>query len=521
MRAAIAVLVTFAEFLVGRSPVPVELEPSISLWHDSVFCATAGPTLATPPGHVPPPPPAGPAPCPAAHNITADTRIVGQDLGSLTNSSWSSSPSQGFNDCAAACCANSKCAGITYEQDNEGDGWHHCGAHQPCCWLKSGTIGPWTVRPASNQAKSAIIRDAPSAAGGGPTCSSTVYPSGPTCASAWAASSDSFSSAARQVAGAPSATLNTTTTLLRAPAPAKYAASSPWAGKPIGLQLLVKTVRYSDFPGAIEYTSRIQLAGCAPTHVCDLAEVDWLLPVDPAVQVTLFSQSGSSAAPTDFAPNTPANFVVGCHDQTTPNGGRPSNRQMPAFNLQIGDTGGLVWMIGWSGNWQQDIWRNESGIRIRIASATSSATNAHFCTQMDPGDSYRLARVVALPWNASAGIDKGQADSAAGYNVLRRFLRRHKVPLSDSGQPAGAIFSANNFDRWSVKNQDDNLFLIDQAKRVGLEACQSICTLLCLLHLNPARLTAFVQPSLLFCLLYCLFSARPALIPAVLGFITA
>ena len=475
---AVASATTCILQLVGSSPLPATLEPSISLWHDGVFCATASATLATPPGHGVPP-----GPCPAPHNITTGMRIVGQDLldGSLTNSSWSSNPSQGFQDCVAACCANSQCAGITYEQNNEGDGWHHCAANQPCCWLKTGTAGPWTVRPASNQAKSAIIRDVSSAAGAGLDCASTVYSSGPTCASAWAASSDSFVSSARQVAGAPAATVNRTTTILRAPAPAKYAASSPWAGHPIGLQLLVDTFRYSDFPGSVEYVSRIQLAGSVSTHVCDLAEVDWLLPVDPGVQVTLFSQSGSSATPTDFAPNTPANFSVGCHDKTTPNGGRPSNRQMPAFNLQIGDTGGLVWMIGWTGNWQQDIWRNLSGIRIRIASATSSSTNARFCTQMDPGDSYRLARVVALPWNATLPVaDSGaHADGAAGYNVLRRFLRRHKVPLSDADrQPAGAIFSANNFDRWTVKNQEDNIFLIDQIKSVNLEACKYLSSLL-------------------------------------------
>ena len=40
--------------LVGSFPLPT-LKPSISLWHDGVFCATAGPTLATPPGHGAPP----------------------------------------------------------------------------------------------------------------------------------------------------------------------------------------------------------------------------------------------------------------------------------------------------------------------------------------------------------------------------------------------------------------------------------------------------------------------------------
>ena len=84
---------------------------------------------------------------------------------------------------------------------------------------------------------------------------------------------------------------------------------------------------------------------------------------------------------------------------------------------------------------------------------------------MEPGEAYRLARVVALPWTASPGPDGG-----AGYNVLRRFLRRHKVPLHADGLPAGVIFSANNYDRWGIKNETDNKFLIDATKAVGLEA---------------------------------------------------
>jgi hypothetical protein len=54
----------------------------------------------------------------------------------------------------------------------------------------------------------------------------------------------------------------------------------------------------------------------------------------------------------------------GTHVHSTPSGGRPSYLAMPAFNLQFNraarddggvDATGLVWMIGWSGNWQVSI----------------------------------------------------------------------------------------------------------------------------------------------------------------------
>eukprot|EP01045_Picozoa_sp_COSAG04_P000684 COSAG04_NODE_18_length_39571_cov_50.788128_14_plen_221_part_00 len=113
------------------------------------------------------------------------------------------------------------------------------------------------------------------------------------CPRPWAASvGDSFVRGARAVAGAPAArVINTTTTLLRADAPA--VCGSHTACMPVGLQLLLTTHRYSDFPGAIESVARLQLAGVHRSRVCDLADADWVLPVAADVDVTLFSQNGS------------------------------------------------------------------------------------------------------------------------------------------------------------------------------------------------------------------------------------
>ena len=179
---------------------------------------------------------------------------------------------------------------MTYEQANEGDGWGHCPPDQPCCWLKAGTAKPWAVRPASNGAKSAVVRPVLSAGVYGAFCTTKVHTSGPRCKTAWNATSDEFTAPARPMTMESDATtITTTTTILRAPGSVVGA-----DGRAVGLQLLVEARRYSDFPGSLEYASRIQLAGALPTHVCDLADVDWLLPVDPAEEVVLFSQSGSS-----------------------------------------------------------------------------------------------------------------------------------------------------------------------------------------------------------------------------------
>lgn len=264
----------------------------------------------------------------------------------------------------------------------------------------------------------------------------------------WTRADDSFARPARSVNGSGDAVLTTNTTLFRA-------AASP------GLQLLVVTRSYSDFPGAFDVSARVQLAGVNASLVCDLAEADWLIPLPPGAAPTLYHQFGSNNSAADFGPKPPVSLAVGAAFQTTPQGGRSSNFEFPAFVLALPGGGGLAWMVGWSGNWEQNVTRDGAAVRVRIASATSSATGARFCAAMQPGEAFRLARVAALPW---AG-----PDPRAGYNALRRFLRRHVAPLGPDRQPAGLLLSANTFDRFSPRNESSNLFVLPLMKNVSLD----------------------------------------------------
>jgi hypothetical protein len=122
------------------------------------------------PGTPPPPP----APCPAPQNITVNAGINGQDLRgctnakplntsidptgcSLTRPGWAANATLGFEECAAACCKNLRCVGMMYQQVSQWDGFGHCRAGAPCCWLKA-AAGPWDPRPPAEGAKTAVMR---------------------------------------------------------------------------------------------------------------------------------------------------------------------------------------------------------------------------------------------------------------------------------------------------------------------------------------------------------------------------
>ena len=264
----------------------------------------------------------------------------------------------------------------------------------------------------------------------------------------------------------------------------------------------------------------MQLAGTVAAEVCELAELDLVVPIPAGAQVHLHSQAGSSCSPDDFSPNPAWPMEVGGkHIHSTPNGGRSSNLAMPVFGITWTGPGravpeaepggssdadssdsstgatteasGLVWMIGWSGNWEQNISRSASGVRIRISTAQSSATGAQFCAAIRPGESFRLGSIAMIPFTTATAANATDVADAGnhGYNRLRGFLRRHVVPLQHIGtparppgppgscggstqqQPAGLMLSANNFDRWPApKNESQNLWLINLTDAAGLDA---------------------------------------------------
>ena len=274
---------------------------------------------------------------------------------------------------------------------------------------------------------------------------------------AWPCDSDSFTQAARAANGSAAASVNTTMALCQ--------------HEQADLQLLRTIRRFSDFPGAVDVEATLQQAGSAATahRVCDLAELDWRLPLQRGTFAVLRGHIGGNDSAIDFSPvsivlgNNTTNGSAQAHASFTSVGGLPSGAHMPVFSLSLpgAGAGGFVWSLGWSGNWMQTFSVSGDTLRIRIASGVSSSTGARFCPVMRPGESFPLARVLLLPW----------ATATEEHNVLRQFLRRHVVPLDTDGRPAGLLLSANDFDRFNGRRDArTNLWLASEAARSGLDA---------------------------------------------------
>eukprot|EP01045_Picozoa_sp_COSAG04_P000683 COSAG04_NODE_18_length_39571_cov_50.788128_13_plen_222_part_00 len=206
-------------------------------------------------------------------------------------------------------------------------------------------------------------------------------------------------------------------------------------------------------------------------------------------------------ARTDFAPLPPIPLRVGNHTSTTTQSGLPSSMSMPVYSLQVGGQG-IVWMLGWSGNWQQvkrleSDWigplpRPPTALLPQLGSRQECGAAGHLARRVERPYPHRLGHIqlyrrsilrIHPPWRSLSSRTAGgpaldprpvrparssglQCSAPVPAAVRRTIIagiwvaffqecasndraNRHKVPLGRDERPAGAIFSSNNFDRWS------------------------------------------------------------------------
>ena len=124
-------------------------------------------------------------------------------------------------------------------------------------------------------------------------------------------------------------------------------------------------------------------------------------------------------------------------------GGRSSVDWMPFFNFQ-GENTGLMFGIGWTGQWHSEI---SSGLdRVRF-----QAGMANIHTILEPGETIRQPSILMIYWQGD--------DAIRGHNLLRHFIQENLLPRDEHGKtlqaPAcnltwGGMIAASHIER--IKN---------------------------------------------------------------------
>ena len=192
-----------------------------------------------------------------------------------------------------------------------------------------------------------------------------------------------------------------------------------------GMQVECECTLFDDFP-AVEWVLRFRHTGAQDSPILsDIQAIDLAL---PGVSWSLHYPRGSHAAREDFAPVT-RTLRQGETIQLAPVGGRSSNgTAVPFFHLQT-EGGGVLYAIGWSGQWAAEFTLRDGGMLHLRAGQEQTHLKLH------PGETIRTPRILLLPWQGD--------EEMIGFNLLRRFLLRHHTPLH-RGKPVLLPFTCSS-----------------------------------------------------------------------------
>jgi len=178
-------------------------------------------------------------------------------------------------------------------------------------------------------------------------------------------------------------------------------------------------VKYFDDFNVMQWTLFFaNTTGKNTMQITDVKVVDLDLTSTSHSPWQLFSADGSTAAKSDFHPRMSV-IEDAKPVQLHPEGGRSSDGVLPFFNLKSAD-GGVVFAVGWSGDWKADIQKSKNGVSV-------STGMMNFDSYLEPKEQIRMPSTAMLVWKGN--------DRMVGQNLFRQFILTHNYPQLE-GKPA-------------------------------------------------------------------------------------
>jgi alpha-galactosidase len=197
-----------------------------------------------------------------------------------------------------------------------------------------------------------------------------------------------------------------------------------WTDPKTGLEVRCVSVEYSDFP-LVEWTIYLRNTGTADTPLLENIQAinaRWERP--DGGEFVLRGSKGDFCTPDSYEPYE---ITLGpdAVQKFVPDGGRPTNRAFPYYNLTM-PGGGMILAVGWPGQWAASFSR-DGGNGLEVV-AGQELTHL----RLKPGEEIRTPLVAILFW-------KG-ADSVRAQNLWRRWMLAHNLPRP-SGKPLKPMYS--------------------------------------------------------------------------------
>ncbi len=187
-----------------------------------------------------------------------------------------------------------------------------------------------------------------------------------------------------------------------------------------GLVVRCVGIEYLDFP-TVEWTLHFKNSGDADTPILeDIRALDIEVVRSPRgghegedKDFCLHHYVGGECSPHAYQPLTTV-LSPGTQIRFSGTSGRPTDKQMPYFNLQRPENaGGLIVVVGWPGQWAADFTRvSDTRLHLRAGQELT-----HF--KLLPGEEVRSPLIVLQFW---------KGDRVESQNVWRRWMLAHNLP---------------------------------------------------------------------------------------------
>ena len=193
-----------------------------------------------------------------------------------------------------------------------------------------------------------------------------------------------------------------------------------------GLAVRCVAVEYADYP-TLEWTLYFKNTGSADTPIlADIRPLDATFPRRGDGEFLLHHFVGSPCAANDYQPLETL-LGPGQTKRITTQGGRPTNSDLPYFNIETGG-GGVIAAISWAGQWSADFIRDQAGgLRVCGGQELTRFT-------LHPGEEVRSPMIV---------LQFYRSDWIAAQNVWRSWMIALNLPRP-GGKPLAPMISACN-----------------------------------------------------------------------------
>jgi len=227
-----------------------------------------------------------------------------------------------------------------------------------------------------------------------------------------------------------------------------------WADPATGLIVRCVAIEYHDFP-TVEWTLYFNNNGSSDTPILsDIRALDTRVERNGEGEFVLHHHTGSPCTPTDYQPFQTA-LGPRAEKRISAAGGRPSNSDLPYFNIEWPGEG-VVMAVGWPGQWAAQFIRDDDiGLRLQGGQELT-----HF--KLHPGEEVRTP-LIAMQFY--------RGDWVRAQNVWRRWMLAHNLPRPGGKvpRPQMAACSSHQYGEMINANEENQKMFVDRYLEEGLK----------------------------------------------------